>query len=36
MGRGQFDGWVRFSYGPTADSVAIGLQRLQAMVNDYR
>ena len=34
--RGQFDGWVRFSYGPTADSVAIGLQRLQTMVNDYR
>jgi len=34
--RGRFDGWVRFSYGPTADSVAIGLQRLQAMVDDYR
>ncbi len=28
----RFDQWVRFSYGPTASAVAIGLARLREML----
>ncbi|MDP6722519.1 MAG: hypothetical protein QGF59_27900, partial [Pirellulaceae bacterium] len=33
---GQFDNWLRFSFGPPMDNVRLGLDRLEAMINEAR